>query len=94
MSRIHCLKHVECLSATHLADDDPVRPHAQRIADELALRDVANAFYVGRPRLHLNDMRLLKAQFDDDEQFGQLYPNATVTLADPVFTAHMSPAAT
>src|SRR5271166_2162373 len=64
MPGVHRLEHVECLGAPHLADDNAVRPHAQRITDELALRDVAGAFDVGWARLHLNDMRLLKAQFD------------------------------
>ena len=47
--------------AAHLADDDAVGPHAQRVADKLALRDLADAFDVRRPRFHLHDMRLLQA---------------------------------
>src|SRR6516165_9454412 len=64
MPGVHRLKHVECLRATYFADDNSVWPHAQRIADELALRDIADAFDVGWPRLHLDDVWLLKAQLD------------------------------
>src|SRR5262249_41644804 len=41
-----------------------VRAHAQCVAHELALRDMAHAFDIGRARFHLHDMRLLQAQLD------------------------------
>ena len=41
MARVHRLQHVECLDAAHLAEDDAVGPHAQRVAHEIALRDRA-----------------------------------------------------
>ncbi len=34
---VHRLQHVEGLLATHLADDDPVRPHTQGVDDQFAL---------------------------------------------------------
>ena len=46
MSGIHCLQHVECLAAADLADDDPVGPHAQRVFDQIALRDFSFSFDV------------------------------------------------
>ena len=64
MAGVHRLQHVEGLGAAHLADDDAVGAHAQRVADELALRDLADAFDVGRARLHLHDVRLLQPQLD------------------------------
>ena len=36
VARVHRLEHVQRLGAADLADDDPVRPHAERVADELA----------------------------------------------------------
>ena len=41
---VHGLQHVEGLSGAHLADDDPVRAHAQGVLDQLALADLALAF--------------------------------------------------
>src|SRR5579875_2371450 len=34
VTRVHRLQHVERLGAAHLADDDPVGPHAQRVAHQ------------------------------------------------------------
>ena len=65
MPGIHRLKHVKSLGAAHFADNDTVGTHPQRIADELALSDLADAFDIGRARLHLHHMWLLKTQFDD-----------------------------
>jgi hypothetical protein len=53
------LQHVERLGAADFADDDAVRPHAQAIADEVALLDFAHAFEVGRPRFQPDDVLLL-----------------------------------
>ena len=40
VARVHRLQHVERLGAADLADDDAVGPHAQRVADEVADRDL------------------------------------------------------
>jgi hypothetical protein len=46
-----------------LADDDPVGPHAQRVLDEVADRDRAAAFDVGRTRLEAHDVLLVEREF-------------------------------
>ena len=48
---VHRLEHVERLGAADLADDDAVGAHAQRVADEVADRDLALALDVRRARL-------------------------------------------
>src|SRR6476659_4859207 len=58
MARVHGLQHVERFARTALPDDDPVRPHAQGVADELADRDGALAFDVRRARLEGDDVFL------------------------------------
>ena len=62
VARVHRLQHVERLGAAHLADDDAVRPHAQAVAHEVALGDLAFAFDVRRPRFEAHDVRLLQLQ--------------------------------
>ena len=64
MPRVHRLQHVKCLGAAHFTQYDTVGTHAQGIADEFALRDLADAFDIGRARLHLHDMRLQKTKLD------------------------------
>ena len=59
---VHRLQHVEGLGAAALAEDDAVGPHAQRVADQVALGDLAAALQVGRPGLQPDDMRLLQLQ--------------------------------
>ena len=56
---VHGLKHVESFAATNLANDDPVRSHAQAISQQIPLRDLALALEVGRARLQADDVRLL-----------------------------------
>src|SRR5215472_1227324 len=46
------------------SDDDPIRPHPQRVAYKLALWDMTDTLDVGRPGLHLHDVWLLQAKFD------------------------------
>ena len=58
----HRLQHVEGFLAANLADDDAVRPHAQRVLDELALPDLAAALDAGRSRLQAAHVRLLQLQ--------------------------------
>ena len=64
MAGVHRLQHVEGFRAAHLADDDAVGAHAERVAHELALRHRADAFDIGRACLHLHNMRLLQPQLD------------------------------
>ena len=60
---VHGLEHVERLGPAALADDDPVGPHAQGVADQVAGGDLALALDVGRAGLHPDDVRLLEPQF-------------------------------
>jgi hypothetical protein len=68
---VHGLQHVERLAAAALADDDAIRPHAQRVANQVADRDLAFAFHVRRPRLERHHVRLrqlqLRGVFDRDD---------------------------
>ena len=59
----HRLQHVEDLGAADLADDDSVGAHPQTVLDQVALRDFAAAFEIGRARLEPHDVRLLQRQF-------------------------------
>ncbi len=52
----HRAEHVERLGAANLADDDPVGPHAQRVAHEPADRHLAAALDARRPRLEPDDV--------------------------------------
>ena len=49
--------------AAALADDDPIGPHAQGVADQVAGGDFAAAFDVGGPGFHADHVRLLQTQF-------------------------------
>src|SRR5579862_3669523 len=62
MPGIHRLEHVERLGAANLADDDPVGPHAQRVANQLPDPHFALTLDVRRPRLERDDMPLLELQ--------------------------------
>ena len=64
VTRVHGVEHVERFLATDLADDDPVRTHAQCVAEEISLGYLAAAVYVGRPRLQTHDVRLLHLDLD------------------------------
>ena len=68
---VHRLEHVERFAAAALADDDAVRPHAQRVADEVADRDSPVAFDVGGRDSSAHDVILLSLQlggvFDRDD---------------------------
>ena len=59
---VHGLQQVDRLGAAHLAEDDAVGPHAQRVLHQVAHADLAVALEVGRPRLQAHDVRLLHAQ--------------------------------
>ena len=58
VARVHRLEHVQGLGAADLADDDPVRTHAQRVPDELADADLALALDVRRPSLERDHVLL------------------------------------
>src|SRR6185312_5301350 len=62
VARVHGLQHVERLAAAHFADDDAVGAHAQTVAHEIALRDRAAPFDVGRTGFQPDDVRLAKLQ--------------------------------
>ena len=70
---VHRLEHVERLAATHLADDDPVGPHAQRVADQVADADLALALDVRRTALEADDVTLVELELggvlDRDDAF-------------------------
>jgi hypothetical protein len=57
MAGVHRLQHVERLAAAHLADDDAVGPHAQRVAHEVTDRDLSLALHVGRSSLERDHVR-------------------------------------
>src|SRR5262249_31049902 len=59
---VHGLEHVERFRTAHFADDDPVRPHAESVADQVALGDLAHPFQVGRTGFQLYYVRLLELQ--------------------------------
>ncbi len=61
MAGVHGLQHVERLSGADLAHDDPVRAHAQRVADQVALGDArpSPSMFEGRVS-QTHDMWLLE----------------------------------
>ena len=63
MARVHRLQDVERLGAADLTKDDTVGTHAQRVAQQVAHRDLAAAFEVRRACLQPHNMRLLQLQF-------------------------------
>ena len=68
---VHRLQHVQRFGAAALADDDAVRPHAQRGAQQHALVDAALLVQVRRAGFELHDVALLELQlgrvFDGDD---------------------------
>ncbi len=58
MTGVHCLQHVERLRAAALAHDDPIRPHAQAVAHQVADGDRASSFHVLRLRLEADHVHL------------------------------------
>ena len=59
---VHRLQHVQRLAAADLADDDPVRAHPQRVADQVADGHRAAALDVRRPGLQPDHVLLLQRQ--------------------------------
>ncbi len=74
VTRVHCLQHVESLGPSNLADDDPVRTHAQGVADEVADGHLTFPLDVLRPGLEPHDMSLLELKLcgvlDRDDAIG------------------------
>ena len=73
---VHRLQHVQRLAAAHLADHDPVGPHAKRVSHERPQRHLASALDVGRPALEAGHVRLRQAQLggvlDGDDPLGRV----------------------
>jgi hypothetical protein len=61
---VECDEQVEALLLAHLADDDPRGPHAQRLLDETAQRDLTGALEVGLPGLHRHHVGERHAQLE------------------------------
>ena len=61
---VHGLEHVEGLGAADLADDDAVGSHAQRVADEVADRDLASALHVRGTALEADHVALAELELD------------------------------
>ena len=55
---VHRLEHVERLGTANLSDDDPVGPHPECVANEIANAHLALAFHVRRARLERDDVPL------------------------------------
>ena len=89
---VHRLHHVERFRPADFADDDAVRPHPQRVAQEIALADLAVALEIGGPRLQRDDVRLLQLEFGsvldgDDALAGSINRERalrSVVLPEPV----------
>ena len=68
---VHRGQQVGDLGAAHLADHEPVRPHPQRLPDEVGQRDGAGELGVGRAALHPDHVRVrgreLAGVLDDDD---------------------------
>jgi hypothetical protein len=71
---IHGLQHVERLVAADLADDDPVRPHAKTVDQELSLAHGSQPLHIWRPGLEAHDILVFELQFggvfDGDDPLG------------------------
>ena len=63
MAGVHGGQHVERLGAAALPDDDAVGPHPQRVAHQVADRDVTDALGVRRSRFEAHDVILVQPQF-------------------------------
>ena len=56
MSRVHRLEHVEGLTAADLTDDDPIRSHPERVANQIT--DLAATLDGRRSGLETDDVWL------------------------------------
>ena len=70
---VHRLQHIQRLRATTLADDNSVRPHPQRVDDQILNRHAPLAFDVRRTRFEANQVAMREPQFrrvlDGDDAF-------------------------
>jgi hypothetical protein len=55
---VHRLEHVERFATAALSNDNPLRTHSERVDNEIADRDFAFAFDIGRTRLKPDDVIL------------------------------------
>ena len=62
VASVHRLQHVQRLGTAHLADHDPVGPHAKRVSHQRAELDRPPALDVRRPRLQARHVRLGQTQ--------------------------------
>jgi len=62
VARVHGLEHVQRLRRTALADDDAIRAHTERVADQLSDGDGALALDVGWAGLQRDDVFLPELQ--------------------------------
>ena len=73
VSGVHRLQHVENFIASHLADNDAVRPHAQAVDQQMPLFDRPFSFDVRRAGFHRRHVLLTKVQLrgvlDRDDPF-------------------------
>ncbi len=60
---VHRLEHVEGFAATALADNNPVGPHPQGVANQVANRVLARALHVGQFRFQADHVLLMQPQF-------------------------------
>ena len=63
MAGIHGLQHVEGFVAADLADDDPVRTHAEAVDQQLPLPHASQSFHIGRPGFEPHHVLVFELQF-------------------------------
>ncbi len=62
MAGVHCGQYVQHFDAADLAEDDAVRAHPQRVADQVAGAHLAMPFGVGRAGFQAHHMRVTELQ--------------------------------
>ena len=70
MAGVEGREQVDHLGTAYFADDDAIRPHAQRLAHQITQRHVPGTLEIGRPGLQADDMRMVWAKLSgvlDDE---------------------------
>jgi len=60
---IQRLEQLDHLTASYFSHHESVRPHAQRLPDEVTQGDSPGAVEVGRPRLQAYDVWMIRAKF-------------------------------
>ena len=64
MAGVHRLEHVQRFAAADFADHDPVRPHTQGVADQVADGNRTAALDIRRPAFQPDHVLLLQLQLD------------------------------